>query len=407
MPLNIINEANRCLNCKNPLCRKGCPVSTRIPEIIQLFKQNRILEAGEILFENNPMSLVCAKICNYERQCTGNCVLNHKGNPVHFYEIEEYISDTYLDRMEIKKKESNGIKTAIIGSGPAGMTAAFKLAEAGYDVTIFDEKPEIGGMIRYGIPDFRLPKTILDRYQKRLEEYGVKIRLNTPIGHSIFIEDLFRDDYKTVFVGTGTWRAKALGLVGETLANVHYGIAYLSNPSSYHLGENVAVIGMGNVAIDAARTAFRHGAKRVMLYARSKRIAASEDEVQYAKLDGCEFIFGKQIEKITENGPVFKTAIFDENDKVIGYEEELDQVKADSTIIAISQGPKDKLVNTTVGLLPNEKGLLITDESGMTTLEGVFAAGDVVHGSLTVVHAVRDAKIAAESMIRYMEEKNS
>ena len=404
MALNIITEAGRCLNCKNPRCKTGCPVSTRIPEIIQMFKENRIMEAGEILFENNPMSLVCAMVCNHPAQCTGHCVLGIKGSPVRFYEIEQYISDTYLDRMEVKIPKKKNISAAVVGSGPAGLTVAFKLAQQGYQVTIFEQNTEIGGMMRYGIPEFRLPNSIIDRYKKRLLEMGVKIRPNTPLGGSLHTEDLFRDGYKSIFIGTGTWRPKALGLVGESLANVHFGIAYLTHPDSYDLGENVAVIGMGNVAMDVARTAFRHGAKTVTLYARSKRVAASEDEVEYAKLDGCKFVFGHQISRITEEGPVFKIAIFDENDKVVGYEDEEVQIKADSTIIAISQGPKDKIVNTTVGLESNEKGLLIVDENQMCTLPGVFAAGDVVHGSMTVVHAVAEAKIAAEAMIRYMEE---
>ena len=407
MALNIISEADRCLNCRNPLCKTGCPVSTRINEIIQMFRNNQIMEAGAILFENNPLSLVCAKVCNHEAQCTGHCVLNHKGVPVRFYEIEEYISDTYLDRMEVKIEEKKEQSAAIIGAGAAGITVAFKLAQAGYDVTIFDEKTEIGGMMRYGIPEFRLPNSILDRYKKKLLEYGVKIRPNTILGGALHIADLFRDGYNSVFIGTGTWRPKALGLVGETLANVHYGIAYLTHPDSYDLGENVAVIGMGNVAMDVARTALRHGAKKVTLYARSKRIAASEDEVEYTKLDGAAFVFGRAIEKITRQGPVFKVAVFDENDKVTAYEDELELVDADSTIIAISQGPKDALVNTTDGLKSDECGLLITDENGKTTLDGVYAAGDVVHGSMTVVHAVHDAKIAAEAMIRYMEEKRN
>ena len=404
MALNIITEAGRCLNCKNPRCKTGCPVSSRIPEIIQMFKENRIMEAGEILFENNPMSLVCAMVCNHPAQCTGHCVLGIKGSPVRFYEIEQYISDTYLDRMEVKIPKKKNISAAVVGSGPAGLTVAFKLAQQGYQVTIFEQNTEIGGMMRYGIPEFRLPNSIIDRYKKRLLEMGVKIRPNTPLGGSLHTEDLFRDGYKSIFIGTGTWRPKALGLVGESLANVHFGIAYLTHPDSYDLGENVAVIGMGNVAMDVARTAFRHGAKTVTLYARSKRVAASEDEVEYAKLDGCKFVFGHQISRITEEGPVFKIAIFDENDKVVGYEDEEVQIKADSTIIAISQGPKDKIVNTTVGLESNEKGLLIVDENQMCTLPGVFAAGDVVHGSMTVVHAVAEAKIAAEAMIRYMEE---
>ena len=190
---------------------------------------------------------------------------------------------------------------------------------------------------------------------------------------------------------------------GESLANVHFGIAYLANPSAYDLGETVAIIGMGNVAMDVARMAMRNGAQKVTLYARGKNISASSHEMAYAQLDGAEFVFGKAIESITPDGPVFRISIFDENDKVIGYEEQREQVHADSTIIAVSQGPKNKLILTTEGLKGSERGLLITDENGMTTREGVFAAGDVVHGSKTVVHAVEEAKKAAEGIMRYIE----
>lgn len=305
--------------------------------------------------------------------------------------------------MDIERAEKKDHRAAVIGAGPAGMTAAIILAKSGYQVTVFDGKEKIGGMLQYGIPEFRLPKTILDRYEKRLHDMGIRIRPNTTLGGTLHIDDLFRDGYSSVFIGTGTWRPKKLGLKGESLPNVHFGISYLSSPQSYHLGETVAVIGMGNVAMDCARTAFRNGARRVLLYARGKRIAASEDEVMYTKLDGAEFVFGKAIQGFTEEGPVFKTAVFDENDKVVGYEEGIETVHADSTIIAISQGPKDKLLLTTAGLEANDRGLLIVDENFMTTCEGVFAAGDVVHGSMTVVHAVDDAKKAAQAMMTYME----
>ena len=237
-----------------------------------------------------------------------------------------------------------------------------------------------------------LSKTILERYKRRLLELGIGIRPNTVLGGDLTISDLFRDGYETVFIGTGTWRPKKLGLHGESLSNVHFGISFLANPSAYTLGRTVAIIGMGNVAMDVARTAFRNGAERVMLFARGKRIAASENEVAYTKLDGAEFIFGRSIQRITEDGPVFKVAKLDEDGQVIGYEEEEEQVHADTTIIAISQGPKNKLILTTAGLEGNDKGLLITDENCMTTREGVFAAGDVVLGSMTVAHAVAEAK---------------
>ena len=404
MGLHIIDEANRCLNCKKPMCQKGCPVHTPIPHIIQMFKENQVMEAGKELFENNPMSVICSIVCNHEQQCAGNCVLGRKGTPVHFSSIENYISDTYLDRMEIPKVQKKGKKVAVIGAGPAGITSAVILAKAGYDMTIFEWKDKIGGIMQYGIPEFRLPKSILDRYQKRLLEMGIKIRPNTTIGAVLKIDDLLRDGYASIFVGTGVWKARNLRIHGECLGNVQFGIDYLANPSGYQLGENVAVIGMGNAAMDVARTALRNGARHVTLYARGTRAAASSHEISYAQLDGAEFVFGKEIRRITEKGPVFSNSILDENGKAIGFEEEEEQVEADSTIISISQGPRRKLIRTTVGLEGSDRGLLIVDENGMTTKPGVFAAGDVTTGSKTVVHAVEGAKIAAMGMIRYMEE---
>ena len=358
MAIHIREEANRCLNCKKPMCKAACPVETPIPEIIQLFKENRTLEAGEMLFENNPMSVICAMVCNHEAQCFGHCVLGRKGTPVQFYDIEKYISDTYLDRMVVSPKEKNGKNVAVIGSGPAGMTGAIVLARNGYDVTIFEERCYIGGMLYYGIPEFRLPKSILHRYQDQMVKMGIHIRPNTTISDALNIETLFRDGYSAVMACTGVWRPKTLGIVGESLPNVHFGISYLTNPSAFQLGEKVAIIGMGNVAMDVARTALRHGARQVTMYARGKHIAASSEEVQYAQLDGAETVFGKMIDHITPEGPVFKTSIFDENDKVIGYEEELEAVKADATIIAVSQGPKDRLLLTTEGLKKAENGML-------------------------------------------------
>ena len=407
MKLHIIDEAERCLKCKKPLCQQGCPIHTPIPQITQLLLENRLMKAGEILFANNPMSAVCSTVCNHENQCEGHCVLGRKSSPIHFSSIENFISDSYLDRMEVPKIEKNGKKVAVIGSGPAGITVAIKLALAGYKVTIFEERSKIGGMLQYGIPEFRLSKSVIDRYKKKMEELGIRIRPNTVIGSAIVIDNLCRDGYSSVFVGPGVWRPKAIGIKGESLGNVYFGIDYLRRPEAHQLGEKVAVIGMGNVAMDVARTALRHGAKEVTLYARGKRISASSHEVSYTKLEGADFVFGKAIESINEAGPMFKTSIFDENNKVIGYEEKLDQVEADSVIICVSQAPKNKLVLTTDQLKTTEKGLLLTDENCMTTHEGVFAAGDVVQGANTVVHAVEEAKRAAEGMIRYMEREEN
>ena len=404
MAVRILTEANRCLQCKKPMCQEGCPIHTPIPQVIREFKENHLMEAGRILFDNNPMSVICSIVCDHEAQCTGHCVLNHKGAPVTFYNIERFVSDAYLDRMKIEQTEKKGKKVAVIGAGPAGLTAAIELSKNGYDVTVFDDNNQIGGMLEYGIPDFRLPKTFLSRYQKLMQRMGILFRPNTAFGEALTIRDLFRDGYASVFVATGVWRPKNLGIEGESLANVHFGISYLANPSAHELGETVAIIGMGNVAMDVARTALRQGAQSVTLYARSKRVAASQAEVDYARLDGAEFVFGYAIQRITEEGPVFRVAIFDENDHVIGYEDEPVQVHADSTILAVSQAPKNKLLLTTEGLQPTDRGLLAIDENYMTTVPGVFAAGDVVHGSNTVVAAANDAKIAVQAMIRYMSE---
>ena len=381
---------------------KGCPVHTPIPQVIDLFKQRRLEEAGELLFENNPMSAVCSMVCNHSGQCEGACIQGRKGSPIHFSSIENYISTAYLDRAEFQPQPPCGKTVAVVGSGPAGITAAIKLAQRGCAVTVFEQRPEIGGVLEYGIPEFRLPRSLVQKYRHVMCSLGVRVRPSTTIGGALHIDDLLRDGYDSVFVGTGTWRARKLGIPGESRGNVLFGIDYLVDPASVAIGENVAVIGAGNVAMDVARTALRSGARKVTIYARSRHISAIQDEVELAELDGAELICGKSIAAIDDNGPVFKTAVFDDEGKVVGYEDELDRVAADTVVIAASQVPKDKLVLTTGGLETDDRGLLAVDEHGMTTVRGVFAAGDVVNGPLTVVHAVAGAKVAVEGMLTYM-----
>ena len=217
MAIHIVTEAERCLNCKRPMCQEGCPVHTHIPQIIQMFKQGKVMEAGEILFQNNPMSAICSIVCNHEQQCAGHCIRGKKDTPIHFSSIENYISDMYLDRMEIQRPEPKDKKVAVIGAGPAGLTVAIRLAQQGYPVTVFEWEDKIGGIMQYGIPEFRLPKSVLDRLQKRMEEMGITIRLNTTIGAVLMVDNLFRDGYSCVFVGTGADRPKSLGIEGESL----------------------------------------------------------------------------------------------------------------------------------------------------------------------------------------------
>ncbi len=403
MAVHIVEEANRCLGCKKAMCQlRGCPVHTPIPQVIDLFKQKKIDEAGALLFENNPMSAVCSIVCNHSNQCEGACVQGRRGTSIHFSSIESFVSGAYLDRAEFTAPEPCGKSVAVIGSGPAGITAAIKLAQKGCEVTVFEQRSEIGGVLEYGIPEFRLPKKLVQKYRRVMCSLGVQIRPSTTIGGALHIDDLLRDGYDAVFVGTGTWRARKLGIPGETRGNVAFGIDYLVNPASTHVGEDVAVIGVGNVAMDVARQALRHGARTVTLYARSKHVSASSEEVEYAELEGAEIVYGKAICAIDDDGPVFKTAIFDEDDKVVGYEDELDHVACDTVIIAASQLPKNKLVLTTDGLSANDRGLLEVGEDGQTTVPGVFAAGDVVNGPLTVVHAVAGAKVAVDGMLSYL-----
>lgn len=406
MAFHVMDEANRCLGCKNPQCQKGCPINTPIPEVIRLLKEQKLDQAGWLLFENNPLTTVCSLICNHENQCEGHCVLGKKGTPVHFSVIENYISTTYATKMVQGPHPSNGMKVAIVGSGPAGITIAILMARYGYQVTIFESKEHIGGMLRYGIPDFRLPKSVLDDIRYRhLELKGIKIRPNTRIGDAIGVDDLFRDGYKAIFIGTGVWKPNTLGIKGEALGNVHYAINYLANPSSYKLGERVAVIGAGNAAMDVARTAIRNGARYVTCYSLRKKIAAREHEASYAKLEGVEFEHNKKPIEIVDEGVIFRNLIERDDCTVeeISGSEKLHP--ADSVIICISQGPQNAIVNTTTGLDANERGLLIADDCGRTSRPGIFASGDVVKGSRTVVEAVAYSKRVAEAMHAYIQSR--
>ncbi len=404
MALHVMDEANRCLGCKVPQCQKGCPIKTPIPEVIRLLKSNHLDEAGRILFENNPLTTVCSLVCNHENQCEGHCVLGRKGAPVHFSTIENYISTTYANKMVQGPKPSNGIKAAIIGSGPAGITIAIILARYGYDVTIFEGKDQLGGVLRYGIPEFRLPKSVLDDIKYRhIDMKGIKFRPNTHIGGAIGIDDLFRDGYKAIFVGTGVWKPNTLHIKGETFGNVHFGINYLNNPDSYRLGKRVIVIGAGNAAMDVARTAIRKGVQELTCFSITKKVAASQHEFSYAQLEGVQFEYNKAPVEITDDGVIFKDIIENEDGTFTDVPDSHHFYPADSVIISISQGPQNRIVNTTKGLAADNRGLLVADETGHTTRPGIFASGDVVNGARTVVEAVAHSKVVAESMHEYMQ----
>ena len=403
MGLHVIDEAKRCLNCKKPRCQEGCPIHTPIPVMIQMLLQGEMPEAAEMVFANNPLSVICSLVCDHEKQCEGHCVKGIKGEPVHISSIENYISDTCFDRMKLEQLPKNGKRIAVVGAGPAGITIAILMACRGYKVTIFDVKEKIGGIMRYGIPEFRLPKSILDRYYVKMKELGILFRPNFALGGSTGVEDLLRDGYHAVFIGTGTWRPYQLHIPGETFGNVHYGINYLNNPDVYDLGERVLVIGAGNAAMDVARTAIRKGSRHVTVYSITEIPAASPKEVEYAKLDGVEFEYLQTAIEIRDEGAIICDVEWTEDGKLVKKEETARLVPADSIIISISQGPQDRIVNRDKELQVDDRGLLKTDANGETTMPGIFASGDVVTGAKTVVEAVKYSKMIADAMDEYVK----
>lgn len=403
MAHNVIAEAKRCLNCKKPLCRTGCPVNTPIPDMISMFLNGDIKKAGKMVFDNNPLSVVCSIVCNHGNQCQGHCVRGIKGEPVEISSIENFVSSAYLDSLELEKAEPNGIKVAVVGSGPAGITISIKMAQLGYDVTMFESKTEIGGVLRYGIPEFRLPKTIVDRYEKLLRKLGVKIKFNVTIGKAFGIEELFRDGFKAISIGTGVTWPIALNIKGETLGHVHYGVHFLERPDVYHLGESMIVIGAGNVAMDVARTALRRGVKDVKIMVRSDKYSASDEEKEYAEIEGAQFIYNKAPIEITDDGVMFADTVCDENHNVISTSDKASLIKADSVMICISQRPSNLILTQTKGLEINERGLAKINEDGSTSRAGLFASGDVVRGAKTVVEAVETSKRVAAAMHKYLQ----
>lgn len=403
MAHNVIAEAKRCLNCKKPLCRQGCPVNTPIPEMISTFLNGDIKKAGKIVFDNNPLSVVCSIVCNHGNQCQGHCVRGLKGEPVEVSTIENFVSGHYLDSLELEKAEPNGIKVAVVGSGPAGITISIKMAQLGYDVTIFESKTEIGGVLRYGIPEFRLPKAIVDKYEGLLRKLGVKIKYNVTIGKAFGVEELFRDGFKAISIGTGVTWPISLNIKGETLGHVHYGVHFLERPDVYKLGQSMVIIGAGNVAMDVARTALRKGVKDVYITVRSDKVSASDEEREYAEIEGAQFVFNKQPVEITDEGVIFKDTVCDGDGRIISVSETTSLMKADSVMICISQRPSNLILTQTEGLETNERGLAKINPDGSTTRAGLFAAGDVVRGAKTVVEAVDTAKRVASAMDAYLK----
>ena len=382
-------------------------MGTPVPEVMSLFLEGRIRDAGALLFENNPLTAVTSIVCPHEANCYGHCVLGRKGAPVEFYRIERYVSSFYLETARLAPPERNGRMVGVVGAGPAGIAASIRLAMRGFDVTLIEANDKIGGVLRYGIPEFRLPNELVDKYASLLDELGVRFKPNTFVGSTSTIDDMFVDGYDAVFVAVGTNKPRKLGLLGETLGNVHYAIDYLKSPESYHLGRNVVVVGAGNVALDAARMAVREEplASVTIINNRAERdMTGNRSEIEMARVDGVGFRHLLSTVRLgTKSVTCVPVRVTEGEDGARAFEEDMSEhveLPADTIILAIGQGPQGSaIIGTDVSR--SSHGLVKADESGRTNDPRIFAAGDIVTGPRTVVEAVAFANKVSDEIERY------
>lgn len=411
-----IRESQRCLHCKVPGCKKGCPISNDIPDWISELAKGNFGNAMSIINSRSNLPAVCGRVCGHERQCEGNCALAKKGEPISIGKLERFLADFDAEagwRHEAIPEKNRG-KVAVIGSGPAGLTIAGDLSRKGFFVEIFEMEPEAGGVLMFGIPEYRLPKEVVNREIKKIEDLGVKIHLNTTIGKDFTIDDLFSQGFDAIFMGTGTGVPKRLDIPGVNHKGVRQGIRFLRRVGLYEngyisrdevvigKGDKVAVIGCGNTAMDASRSALRMGASEVtVIYHRGKEnMAALHAEYEEAVKEGVKFLWNTNVTKI-EGAEGYKLKSI----TVKTGDEEEKEMKVDNLILAIGSAPASRIVSSTDGIEVDDKGYVITRENpyGMTTRKGVFAGGDVTGRQATVVHAMRDAKEVAESITKYID----
>lgn len=426
-----IDEAKRCLHCKHRPCVAGCPVRIDIPEFIAKVAEGDFESAYQIISRSSSLPAVCGRVCPQERQCESKCVRGIKGDAVSIGRLERFVADWHNSHCKVWPEipERNGHKVAVIGSGPSGLTCAGDLARMGYDVTVFEALHVAGGVLVYGIPEFRLPKKIVELEINGLKALGVKIQTNVVIGRSMSIDDLFEEGYDAVYIGSGAGLPRFMGIPGEELKGVYSANEYLTRvnlmkaylPESatpiYH-AKRVAVVGGGNVAMDAARSAIRMGAEEVfVIYRRSfEEIPARKEEVVHAQEEQIEF---KTLTNPTE-------ILGDENGNVKGIccvkmelgepdetgrrsphpvENSEFDIDVDCVIMAIGTSPNPLIKSTTTGLDVNRRGGIIADENGQTSRKGVFAGGDTVTGAATVIKAMGAGKIAAKSIDEYIKSE--
>lgn len=411
-----IAEAKRCLHCKVPQCVKGCPIGNHIPDFIHQLSKGNMGSAMSIINETSNLPAICGRVCPHEKQCQGHCVLSKKGKPIQIGKLEAFIADFDTDMGIIREdlpQKTRG-KVAVIGSGPAGLTVAGDLARQGFNVTIFEGQEEPGGVLMYGIPEYRLQKSVVRKEIAKIEALGVNFVLNCLVGRNgVTVDSIFAEGYDAIFIGTGTALPQELkGVPGVGLEGISQSTYFLHNVNAFNEGampremvplkpgEKVAVIGGGNVAMDAARTAIRLGADVSVLYRRTQaEMPAIESEFSEAVKEGIKFRWQTQAKEFLGNGGNRLKAIrleTPEGERVEPF---------DRVFLAIGSRPASRIVSTTEGIDIDEKGYVIVKDRpyGMTTRPGVFAGGDVVHRPQTVVMAMKAAKMVAQGIAEYVD----
>ena len=428
-------EASRCLRCKNPRCVAACPVGIRIPDFIAALHEGRLQEAADIISEDSSLPSICGRVCPQESQCEGSCILGIKSEPVAVGKLERFVGDWKLEHGAPVQPAAvrNGRKVAVIGSGPAGLACASDLARMGYEVKIFEALHKVGGVLVYGIPEFRLPKErIVAREIAQVERLGVGIETDVIVGRTVTIDSLLDDEgYDAVFIGSGAGLPRFMGIPGENLNGVVSANEFLTRANLMHaydkaydtpiyVGQRVVVVGGGNVAMDAVRTAKRLGAEATIVYRRSeKELPARVEEVHHAKEEGIEFMLLTNPVKVLDDGTgrvgglecvKMRLTAPDESGrrapKVV--EGSNFTLEVDTVVMSLGTSPNPLIRSTTPGLETNRKGCLQVDEETMATSRpGVYAGGDAVTGAATVILAMGAGKKAAESMHQYLQEKHS
>ena len=423
-------EASRCLNCKTKPCVSGCPVNVRIPEFISKVAEGDIEGAYKIIKSTSSLPAVCGRVCPQETQCEAKCVRGIKGESVAIGRLERYVADYMSGKEDAEKPESNGKKVAVVGGGPSGLTCAGDLAKLGYEVTVFEAFHTAGGVLSYGIPEFRLPKRVVREEVENLKQMGVNVMTNMVIGQVLTIDELFEMGFEAIFIGSGAGLPNFMGIEGESLNGVFSANEFLTRINLMRaFDENydtplfkfnsAAVIGGGNVAMDAARSAKRMGAEKVyIIYRRSEQeMPARNEEIHHAKEEGIEFLLLNNIKKINgdENGNVCSINCVkmelgepDASGRRSPVETEGSDyvLPVDAVIMAIGNSPNKMITSSCDKLETNRKGCLIVNEETMkTTMDGVYAGGDAVTGAATVILAMGAGKTAAKSIHEYLSEK--